>query len=64
MEHGAVDLDEGPVGPAAHGVDGLGDRALAYSRLAGYQNVRLGVGRVLHQGIEPLHGRALNYQTG
>ena len=35
VEHGAVDLNEGPVGPAAHGVDGLGYGAFSHARFPG-----------------------------
>ena len=64
MEHGAVDLDEGAVGPVAHLVDGLGDGALAHAGLAGDEDVGLGVGGILHQRPQPLHGIALKDQRG
>ena len=48
MEHGAVDLDKGAVGPAAHIMNRLGDSALTHAGLAGDENVGLCVGRVLN----------------
>ena len=48
MEHGAVDLDKGAVGPAAHIMNRLGDGALTHAGLAGDENVGLCVGRVLN----------------
>ena len=64
MEHGAVDLDEGAIGPVAHLVDGLGDGAFAHAGLAGDEDVGLGVGSILHQRPQPLHGVALEHQGG
>ena len=64
VEHGAVDLNEGTVGPAAHGVDGLGHGALPYAGFPGDENVGFCVGGVLHQGPEPLHGGAFEDEAG
>ena len=64
VEHGAVDLDKRPVGPAAHGVDGLGHGAFPHAGLPGDENVGLGVGGVLHQGPQPLHGGAFEDESG
>ena len=62
MEHRAVDLDKGAVGPVADGVDGLGHRAFAHAGLPGDENVGLRVGGVQDQCPQPLHGRALHHQ--
>ena len=64
MEDRAVDLDEGAVSAVAHGVDVLGDGALAHAGLTGDEDVGLGVGGVLHQGPQALHGGALEDQIG
>lgn len=64
VEHGAVDLDERPGGPVAHGVDGLGHGAFAHTRLARNQDVGLGVGGILHEGPQTLHGAAFEHQRG
>lgn len=64
MEHGAVDLDEGPVGPAAHGVDGLGHGTFPNAGLPGDEDVGFCVGRVLHKGPEALHGGAFEDEAG
>ena len=62
VENGTVDLNEGPVRPVAHGVDGLGNGAFAHAGLAGDEDVGLGVGGVLHQRPQPLHGGAFENQ--
>ena len=62
VQHRAVDLDEGAGGPVAHGVDGLGHRALAHACLPCDEDVGLGVGGILHEGPQPLHGVALEHQ--
>lgn len=64
MEDGAVDLDKGPVRPVAHLVDGLGDGAFAHAGLSSDEDVGPGVGGVLHQGPQPLHGGAFEQQVG
>jgi len=64
VEHGAVDLDEGPLGPAAHGVNGLGHGAFPHAGLSGDEDIGLGVGGVLHQRPKALHGGAFEDQAG
>ena len=41
-----------------------GNDAFAYAGLTGDENVSLGVGGILHQRPEPLHGGALKDQRG
>ena len=64
VEDGAVDLDKWAVGPVAHGVDGLGDGTLAHAGLPGDEDVGLGVGGVLHEGPQPLHGGTFENEAG
>ena len=49
MEHRAVDLDKGAVGPVADGVDGLGHCAFAHAGLPGDENIGLRVGGIQDQ---------------
>ena len=64
MENGAVDLDEGAVGAVAHSVNGFGDGALANAGLTGDEDVGFGVGGILHQRPQPLHGVAFEHHAG
>lgn len=64
VQHRAVDLNEGPRGPVAHSMDGLGHGAFAHACLARDEDVGLCVGGILHEGPQPLHGVALEHQGG
>ena len=64
MEHRAVYLDKGPVCTVAHLVNGLGDGAFTHAGLSGDEDVGPGVGSVLHQRPQPLHGGAFEQQIG
>ena len=62
MEHRAVDLDKGAVGPVADGVDGLGHCAFAHAGLSGDEDIGLRVGGVQDQCPQPLHGGTFHHQ--